>query len=400
MNRHARRALVATAALLAAGGAFLAFRPRPVLVETELVTRGRFEAVVEEDGRTRVRDRYVVSAPVAGRVLRLGVRPGDTVGQGDPVALILPAPSALLSPRARREAEERVGAAEAMLQQAGVLVERAAAQQVQAEADAVRVRALQARGAAPLQQLERAELAERTAARDMLAAEQRRHAAEHELDQARALLVATEAPGNGPEHQEVRAPVAGRVLRVMQESEAVVASGAPLLELGDPTDLEVVVDVLTTEAVGIRAGAPVAIERWGGPASLEGRVRRVEPGAFTRVSALGVEEQRVWVVVDLVSPRERWAALGDGFRVDARITVEAIDDAVLVPVSALFRRGAGWAAYVVQDGVARQRPVEVARRAARTAMVSSGLAAGETVVLFPPSILRNGVRVALTRNRN
>lgn len=397
MGRHLRRALIAASVLLAAGGAFLAFRPRPVLVETEQVMRGRFVAVVEEDGRTRVRERYVVSAPVAGRVLRLGVHAGDTVGRGDLVAEIVAAPSALLSPRARREAEERVGAAEAMLQQAGVLVERAAAQQAQAEADAARVRALHARGAAPLQQLERADLTERTAARDMLVAERRRHAAEHELDQARALLASADAPAGGAERHEVRAPVAARVLRVLQESEAVVASGASLLELGDPADLEVVVDVLTTEAVGIRPGAPVAIERWGGPVPLEGRVRRVEPGAFTRVSALGVEEQRVWVVVDLVSPRERWAALGDGFRVDTRITVEAIEDAVLVPVSALFRRGAGWAAYVVQDGVAREREVEVARRAARSAMISGGLAAGETVVLFPPSTLRNGVRVSRTR---
>jgi HlyD family secretion protein len=397
MNRHLHRALVAAAVLLAAGGAFLAFRPRPILVETEQVTRGRFEAVVEEDGQTRVRNRYVVSAPVAGRVLRLTARPGDTVRRDDPVALILAAPSALLSPRARREAEERVGAAEAMLQQAGVLVERAAAHQVQAEADAARVRALHARGAAPLQQLERAELAERTAARDMLAAERRRHAVEHELDQARALLVATEAPENGPERHEVRAPTAGRVLRVMQESEAVVASGAPLLELADPADLEVVADVLTTEAVGMAPGAPVAIERWGGPAPLQGRVRRVEPGAFTRVSALGVEEQRVWVVIDLVGPRETWAALGDGFRVDARITVEAIEDAVLVPVSALFRRGGGWAVFVVQDGAARERRVEVARRAARSAMVAEGVAPGETVILFPPSALRDGARVSRAR---
>jgi HlyD family secretion protein len=397
MNRHLHRALVAAAVLLAAGGAFLAFRPRPILVETEQVTRGRFEAIVEEDGRTRVRNRYVVSAPVAGRVLRLSARPGDTVRRDDPVALILAAPSALLSPRARREAEERVGAAEAMLQQAGVLVERAAAHQVQAEADAARVRALHARGAAPLQQLERAELAERTAARDMLAAERRRHAVEHELDQARALLVATEAPENGPERHEVRAPTAGRVLRVMQESEAVVASGAPLLELADPADLEVVADVLTTEAVGMAPGAPVAIERWGGPAPLQGRVRRVEPGAFTRVSALGVEEQRVWVVIDLVGPRETWAALGDGFRVDARITVEAIEDAVLVPVSALFRRGGGWAVFVVQDGAARERRVEVARRAARSAMVAEGVAPGETVILFPPSALRDGARVSRAR---
>jgi HlyD family secretion protein len=368
-----------------------------VLVETEAVARGRFEAVVEEDGRTRVRDRYVVSAPVAGRVQRLAVRAGDSVARDQTLALILAAPSALLGPRARREAEERIGAAEAMLQQAGVLIERAAAQQAQAEADAARLRDLQARGAAPLQQLERAELAERLAARDMLAAERRRHAAEHELDQARAMLQFADAPEGGPERQEVRAPVAGRVLRVLQESEAVVAAGAPLIELGDPGDLEVVVDVLTTEAVGIAPGAPVLIERWGGPQPLEGRVRLVEPGAFTRVSALGVEEQRVWVVVDLLTPRERRAALGDGFRVDARITVAAEEGALLVPVSALFRRGAGWAVFVVRDGIARERPVEIARRAARHAMVASGLAPGEEVVPFPPSALRDGARIARAR---
>jgi HlyD family secretion protein len=195
----------------------------------------------------------------------------------------------------------------------------------------------------------------------------------------------------------VHAPQAGRALRVLQESEAVVAAGAPLLELGDPADLEVVVDVLTTEAVGIAPGAPVTIERWGGPVPLEGRVRLVEPGAFTRVSALGVEEQRVWVVIDLIGPRERWAALGDGYRVDARILVEAVEDAVLVPVSALFRRGAGWAVFVVQDGVAQERPVEPVRRATRNAMISAGLVAGEKVVLFPPGALRDGARVSLAR---
>ena len=394
MGRYSRWALVAVVVIAALASAFFAFRPKPILVETEQVSRGRFEAAVEEDGRTRLRDRYVVSAPLTGRVLRLGVRAGDAVARGDLVAEILAAPSALLSPRARREIEERIGAAEAMLQQAGIMVERAAAQQVQTEADAARIRALHARGAAPLQQLERAELAERTAARDMLAAERRRHAAEHELDQARALLSANHASENGPERRAVRAPVAGRVLRVLQESEAIVASGTPLLELGDPAEIEVVVDVLTSEAVRITPGAQVVIERWGGPAPLQGRVRLVEPGAFTKVSALGVEEQRVWIVIDLTSPYESWAALGDGFRVDARITVEVVEDALLVPVSALFRRGPGWAVFVVQDGIARERQIEIARRSARSAIVSGGLGIGETVILFPPSRLRDGSRVS------
>ena len=394
MGRYSRWALVAVIVIAGLASAFLAFRPKPFIVETEQISRGRFEAVVEEDGRTRLRDRYIVSAPLAGRVLRLGVRAGDAVARGDLVAEILAAPSALLSPRARREIEERIGAAEAMLQQAGIMVERAAAQQVQTEADAARIRALHARGAAPLQQLERAELAERIAARDMLAAERRRHAAEHELDQARALLSANHTSENGSEWRAVHAPVSGRVLRVLQESEAIVASGTPLLELGDPAEIEVVVDVLTSEAVRITPGARVVIERWGGPVPLQGRVRLVEPGAFTKVSALGVEEQRVWVVIDLTSPHERWAALGDGFRVDARITVEVVEDALLVPVSALFRRGPGWAVFVVQDGIARERQIEITRRSARSAIVSGGLGIGETVILFPPSRLRDGSRVS------
>jgi HlyD family secretion protein len=191
----------------------------------------------------------------------------------------------------------------------------------------------------------------------------------------------------------VRSPVNGRVLRVLQESETIVPSGAPLVELGDPTDLEVIVDVLTTEAVGIASGAPAAIERWGGPAPLQGRVRLVEPGAFTRVSALGVEEQRVWVVIDLVEPRESWAALGDGFRVDALITVEVMDDAVILPVSAMFRSSAGWAVFIVRDGVARERALDILRRGGRSARVGAGVAPGERVVLFPPSALRDGSRV-------
>jgi HlyD family secretion protein len=183
------------------------------------------------------------------------------------------------------------------------------------------------------------------------------------------------------------------VLRLLRESEATVSAGAPLLEIGDPEDLEIIADILTNEAVAIRPGAPVAITGWGGAAPLEGRVRLVEPGGFTKISALGVEEQRVWVVMDLVSPRALWAALGDGFRVDARITVAVIEDATLVPVSALFRRRPDWGVFVVRDGVAQERPVVPIRRGARLAAIGDGLAPGETVVVSPPSRLRDGARV-------
>ena len=390
-----RRSAIALLLLGLLGGALvLALRPKPLAVELHEITRGRFEAVIEEDGRTRVRERFVVSAPVAGRVLRMGVRPGDMVRQDDSLAMILAAPSALLGPRARLEAEARIGAAEAMLQQAAILVERAAAQQRQAEADAARLRDLHARGAAPVQQLERAELAERTAARDMLAAERRRHAAEHELDQARALLQSVNGSEPARERLELRAPITGRVLRVLQESEAVVGVGAPLLEIADPNDIEIIVDVLTTEAVRINPGAMASLIGWGGDAPLQGQVRLVEPGAFTRISALGVEEQRVWVVIDITSPNRRATALGDGFRVDARIVVAAVEDALLVPVTALFRRGQGWAVFTSQDGIARERAVALEQRGVRHAVVASGLSPGDRVVLFPPSSLREGRRIA------
>lgn len=394
MGSARRVALLLLGALAAAGLLALLLRPAALPVETATVERGVFLAEVEEDGRTRVHDRYLVSAPVGGRVLRVAVRPGDSVARDQPVATILAAAPALLSARARREAEERVGAAEAMLEQAGALVERAAAQRVQAEADAARVRTLHARGAAPAQALERAELALRTALRDQLAADRRQHAAEHELGLARAVLERPALSENGPERRPVRAPVAGRVLRVLQESEAVVAAGAPLLELGDPATLEVIVDVLTTEAVGIAAGAAAVIEGWGGP-PLQGQVRLVEPAAFTRTSALGVEEQRVWVVIDLVAPQEDRASLGDGFRVDARIVVERIEDAVLVPVGALFRRGTDWAVFTLDsEGRARERQVVLGRRGPRQAVVREGLEPGLRVVLYPPAALREGARVA------
>lgn len=374
-------------------------RPQPVAVEVGTVERGPFVAVLEEEGRTRVRDRYVVSAPLGGRVLRLGIRPGDTVERDAVLAVMLAAPSPFLDERGRREAEERVGAAEAMAEQSAIDAQRAEALQRQALADAGRTRALFARGIASGQQMERADLAAITAARDFEAAERRRHAAEHELALAQAVLRRAGTGGGTPERQEVRAAVAGRVLRVLQESEAVVAAGTPLVEIADPSDLEVIADVLTTEAVGVVPGARVSVERWGGTAALAGRVRRVEPGAFTKISALGVEEQRVRVVIDLVSPRDVWARLGDGFRVEARIEIARVENAVLVPAGALFRRGDGWAVFVrdAEAGTARERAVAVSRRGARQAIVDDGLTPGETVVLFPPTGLRDGARTRLIR---
>ena len=369
-----------------------AYRPRPIAVETALVTEGLFQAVVEEDGRTRVRERYVVSAPLAGRVMRVSVRPGHAVSAGSRIAIVLPTVPSLLDPRTRKELEEKIGAAEALAEEATARLERARALVQQAEKDVQRVRTLLQRGAATNQQLEREELILRTNERDLIAAERRKHASEHELDQTRAWLKRYDEP-NGDQRFEITSPVAGRVLRVMQESETVVSGGTPLVEIGDPAELEIIVDVLTTDAVRIKPGAKVALQRWGGAEDLHGKVRLVEPGGFTKLSALGVEEQRVWVVVELTTPREGWAALGDGYRVEARITTDEITNATVVPASALFRRGEAWAAFVIEEGRSRERAMQVLRTSGRLAAIDSGLRPGDRVVVFPPTSLKHGSRV-------
>ena len=239
--------------------------------------------------------------------------------------------------------------------------------------------------------LDHARLAMELTERDLAAAEFAAHTAEHDVESARAALARIREGGDEP--FPVTAPIAGRVFRVLQESAGVVAQGTPLLEVADPADLEIVVDVLTSDAVRIRPGAPVRIERWGGDAPLDARVRLIEPSGYTKLSALGVEEQRTNVVIDLTSPPAVWQALGDGFRVDARIVVFRADDALKVPASALFRDAEGWAAFVVERGRARKRPVVSPRRSAREAQIEGGVAEGETVILYPTDVIADGVAV-------
>ncbi len=368
--------------------------PRPLPVDTATVTRGRFIATVDEDGKTRVRERYVVAAPLGGVSTRIRLKPGDAVRVGDFIASIQPTPAPLLDPRSRREAEERLGAAEASRERTRAAVDRTRAQAEQASADLDRTRSLAARGVSTAQALERAELVARVAERELRAAEFQDHATEHEVEQAKAVLARYDRPGEASRDRwDVTAPVAGVILRVVQESETVVAPGMPLVEIADPRDLEIVIDVLSTDALEIRPGAEVAIERWGGQGVLQGQVRRVEPAAFTKISTLGVEEQRVNVLVDVTSPAEMRAGLGDGFRVDARITVLDRNDTTIVPTGAAFRTRDTWFVYVVRDGRAEQRPVELIRRSGRLAAVASGLSPGERVIVYPGDKIAPGVRV-------
>jgi HlyD family secretion protein len=398
MSLAVRRIAVAAGILMIVAVVIWALMPAAVPVETAFVTKGRFVATVDEDGKTRVRERYVVAAPLAGRLGRIRFKVGDPIKVDDAVGSIIPPPAPLMDPRARHEVEERLGTAEANVERAKAVVERARAQNEQANADLGRTRTLAARGAATSQALEHAELAVRVAERDLHAAEFLDHAAEHELSQMRALLARYSGKASTDEQPEswtVTAPVDGVVLKVAQESETVVQPGMPLVDIGDPHDLELVVDVLSTDAVEIRPGANVKIIHWGGQGPLDGRVRRVEPAAFTKVSTLGVEEQRVNVIIDIVSPAEQWERLGDAYQVDAQIAVFARDDATIIPAGALFRQGDQWNVYIVKDGRAEIRQVEVLRRSGRLAAVVSGLNQGEEVIVYPSDRISSGVRVSL-----
>jgi HlyD family secretion protein len=378
-------------AMILVGFGVWAFMPRAVQVETAPVISGRFTATVEETGRTRVRERYVVSSPLAARLTRPSLRPGDAVELGQAIATLRANASSLLDPRARQELEERIGMAEASLEEAAAAQERARVFLARARTDLDRTRQLRATGAAALAQFERDTFAFEAAERDLVAADRRRHATEHAVAQMRA-LIRPGGEGNGDTFT-LSAPVAGRVLKISQESEGIVAAGAPVMEIGDPLDIEIAVDLLTTVAVLLREGAPVSISGWGGPTRLPGRVRRVEPSGFTKLSALGVEEQRVWVLIDIMAPPEQRAGLADGFRVEVTITLDEIEGATLIPAGALFRRGDDWFVFVAAGGKARLRRVELRQRSGRTAAVAAGLTPGERVIVYPPSAVANGKSV-------
>jgi len=394
-----KRLAYTLAGLALLGGLALAFRAQPVPIELAEVTRGPFEQTVDEDGKTRVRERYVVSAPLAGKLQRIALKAGDSVETGAVVAYIEPSLPTLLDARTERELTERLGAAEAAKQRSAVAIERAATSLEKSRADLVRAQQLAAKNFISAAQREQAELETKLSQRELEAARYADLAAQHDVATARAALsrLRQEATGAKPTGQrwEVRSPVAGVVLKVAQESETTVAGGAPLLEIGAPAQLEIVVDVLSTDAVQIAPGAPVHIERWGKAEPLEARVRRVEPAAFTKVSALGVEEQRVNVIADFTSPPEKWQSLGDGYKIDARIVTARREDAVKVPVGALFRDGEQWAVFTVTGGKATKRLIQLALRGGREAVVEQGLAAGERVIVHPGDAVGDGAKVKI-----
>lgn len=381
------------------GGFWWAFRPQPVRVEVAEVRQGMFEQTVEEDGKTRVRERYVVSAPLAGRLARIGLKAGDAVRKGMAVAVLSPSAPAMIDMRTARELSERIGVAAAGLDRARANVARAEAALEQAQTDLARQKTLRSDGFIAPAALDQAQLAARVQTKELEAARFARDGAAHDLAQARAALMRAQegAGGRRPGTAwEIESPVDGRVLRVLQESETTVAIGTPLLEIADPQDLEIIVDVLSTDGARIAEGNRVDIDAGAGM-RLQGSVRRVEPAAFTKVSALGIEEQRVNVIIDIVSPTEHWRALGDQFRIDARIVIFEQADSVIAPVAALFRDGTQWATFIVAGNRADKRNVEVGGRTPVDAWIKGGLAAGDRVIVYPSDSVRDGTPVKIVR---
>ena len=382
-------ALAAVAALVV-----WSLQPRPVAVEVAAVVSGAFEQTIVDDGKTRVRERYVIAAPLAGSVERIRLEPGDTVRLGDVVAQLTPTAPAFLDARTARELQERIGAVQAQLARARAEKLKVHAQRDQARADLARQKKLASEGFVSATGYEQAELALRTVERAVDAAAYAEEAARHELEQAKAAL--TRYRSSDPTAKwDVTSPVNGTVLKVIQKSESPVALGAPLLEVADARSLEAVVDVLSQDAVAIRPGMSARVELGQGVASVPALVRLVEPAAFTKVSALGVEEQRVNVILDFAGPLDKVWTLGDAFRVEAHIVTHREDKAVKVPVGALFREGEGWAVFVIEDARAAKRAVKVPRRNGVEAMVEDGLKPGERVVVYPSDALRDGAKIEI-----
>jgi HlyD family secretion protein len=380
-------------ALFVAGILAAALWPDTIEVDIARATRGPLDVTIDEEGETRVRERFVVSAPVAGRLQRIELEPGDRVARGKTVlARLMPAPPALLDARTQAELSAAADAARAALGQMEAERSRGQAALERAQAALKRQQELAQAGLIPPEELETAQTARRTAQEALRAAEFSVARAQFELTSARARF---QQPVSGGRLVDIVAPVDGVVLKRFRESEAVVPVGEPLLEIGDPNALEVVSDLLSTDAVRVSAGQPVRLEQWGGGEPLTGRVRRVEPSGFMKVSALGVEEQRVNVIINFVDSAVAARALGDNYRTEVRIVVWHSDDVVKVPAGALFRRGDGWAVFVVQDGWARLRSVTLGQRNALDAQVVDGLAPGADVVLHPPDTLNDGMRVTL-----
>jgi len=386
-----KRVIYGILAVVAVGLVVLAARPKPLDVQTARVTRGPMRVTADDDGKTRVRERYMVAAPVSGTLSRVELHAGDAVEPGTVIARLLPLPSPLLDPRAREVAVEELASARNSDQKAQAAIARAEAAADLARSSLERDRRLAAQGTLGASDLEKTEANARMAESDLESARFAKQVAAHAAAQAQAALARFDLKPGAADHFDITS-VHGRILRVLHADGGPVTAGTAIVEVGDLASLEIVVELLSQDAVAVRPAMPATLTRWGGPKPLAARVRRVEPAGFTKVSALGVEEQRVNVLLDLDDPPAA-AQLGDGFAVDVSILTWSGENVLQAPTSALFRQGDRWGAFVVNGGRAVLRPVQVGHLGPLSAEIQSGLADGDVVVAHPPASLASGAKV-------
>jgi len=388
MKKNRKKGLLyIISAVILLGVIIWVFLPSPVEVDLQRAQKGPLMVTVDEEGETRAKDRFIVASPVAGRLTRIRLKEGDPVGFNQSIAVIHPLP---LGRRESTEIRARLQAAEALHRETEVLIEQTRINVEKSRRERQRMEQLQKNGLATQQEMEFSRDAEKLRNEELRAVQMKAQAAAFEVKAIQAGLLALEEVKGEPQTIAVRSPVSGRVLKVLEKNEQVVAPGTPLLVLGNPSQLEVVIDLLTTEAVKVKPGHTVLLDNWGGNQPLEARVRLVEPWGFTKVSALGVEEKRVNVIADFVDPP---ASLGDGFRVEARIVIWKGEEVLKIPASALFRIGQNWAVFVNQEGRARRRVVEVGRQGTFEAEIVKGLKEGEEVFLHPSNQIKDGLRI-------
>jgi HlyD family secretion protein len=389
-------------ALIPAGLTWFAW-PRPIAVDLAAVVRGPMEVTVDDDGKTRVRHVYTVSAPLAGKVLRTSRHVGDQVVADETVVAVMqPTAPGFHDVRTHEELQAALAAAEATVRFAEADMRRIEAALAFARSEFKRAEVLVRTDAISLKALDKAKFDVETNEAALASAKAQLEVRRHERASIAAKLI---HPSGGTDSQsdpacciQIRAPVTGRILKIIQESETVVQPGAPLIEIGDPLDLEVVADLLSTDAVRIKPGSMVKIDGWGG-STIQGRVTRVDPAGFLKVSALGIEEQRVRVTMDLVDPPESWSRLGHDYRVIVHVTVWNSNNVLTLPVGTLFRKGEDWAVFAMKDGRARVTSVKIGNRNNRVAEVSSGLSEGDRVVLHPSDRVKDGATIAERETR-
>lgn len=392
-----RVAIWGSVGLLIAIGLLSAFWPRALQVDVAVVRTGPMMSTVDGEGEARVIDVFVLSSPITGRLRRIEAEPGDDVVASETVvAEIEPAEPDLLDPRSEAEAEAQLKAAESAEALASAEFEKVKAEFEFARSELDRARELAKDGTIPARDLESAARTFETSRAAIDVAQANLQVRAYELVRARARLMSPEemrTARHACECVDVTSPVDGQILRILRESEGFVRAGEGLAEIGDPGRMEIVIDMLSVDAVKVEPGHRALIENWGSDRTLQARVRRVEPFGFTKVSALGIEEQRVNVVLDIVSPRDEWRRLGHGYQVDVRVVLLEDDRALKVPLTALFRSGDKWAVFAVEDGLATQRVVAVGQRTVGEAQILSGLVDGDSIIVYPSESIDEGVRV-------